>query len=84
MVKFDEGKKNLGDSKQSDGCSPTRQRSLLGINLLKAQVVAVLVKIFQTRSIPLLVLFRIFVFQTTDILSQLLQHLLFKLTLWLA
>ena len=48
------------------------QGTFLSVNLLEGQAVPLLVEVVQAGTVPLLILFRIFLFQTTDVLSQLL------------
>ena len=59
------------------------ERPFLRLNLLEAKTVCVLIEIVQRGPIPLLVFLRILLLQSTDILCQFLQDLLFELTLWL-
>lgn len=60
------------------------QCSLLDINLLKDESIGLLIKVLERRPVPLLVLLGSVAFETIDVLTQLLQHLLFELTLGLA
>ncbi len=60
------------------------QRSLLYVYLLEAQIIFRLIEVVQRRSSPLLVLLRVFLLETIDVLCQLFKHFLFELTLGLA
>ena len=62
----------LGHAKELDGRSTSMYRAFFGINLLEAEVVSFLVEIVQARAIPLLILFRVILLETTYVLGKLL------------
>ena len=75
-----EGSKSyFGHPKKLDGRSTPMQGPLLGFDLLKAQAFIPPFEVIKAWSIPLLIPLRVILFQTIDVLRQLLKDLLFKL-----
>ena len=72
---------DLCHAKEFDGMLPSIHRTLFSFDLLEAKTVSLWVEVIEARPIPLLVLLGIFLLQTVYVLSQLLQDLLFELTL---
>jgi hypothetical protein len=71
----------LCNTEKSDSCLSAGNRSLFCVNLLEADVIFSLIKVTQRWPLPLLVLFRVAIFQPVDVLGQLFQNFLFELAL---
>ena len=68
-------------TKQPDCCLVSMQLTLFNLNLLEAQALGLWIKVFQRRTLPLLIFLRVLMLQAIDVLCELLEYFFFELAL---